>query len=75
MGFLSHDGGDAKPADILVYNWEEGRDTCFDVTGVSPFVGGGVQAFVPGLALAKSVDRKKINTLMYVIPMVIILVP
>ncbi|XP_026383846.1 uncharacterized protein LOC113279369 [Papaver somniferum] len=63
LGFLFRDGGDARPADILVYNWEEGRDTCFDVTGVSPFVGGGVQSFTLGLALAKGIERKLVKYL------------
>ncbi|XP_026399036.1 uncharacterized protein LOC113294877 [Papaver somniferum] len=63
LGFLSHDGGDARPADIMVYIWEDGHDTCFDVTVVSPFAGGGVQAFTPGLALAKAIERKRVKYL------------
>lgn len=63
LGFLSRDGGDARPTDIMVYNWEDGRDTCFDVTVVSPFARGGVQAFTPGLALDKAIERKRVNDL------------
>lgn len=63
LGFLSRDGGDARPADIMVYNWEYGRDTCFDVTVVSPFDRGGVQAFTPDLALAKAIERKHVKYL------------
>lgn len=59
LGFLSRNVGDSRPADILVYNWEEGRDTCLDVTGVSPFAGGGVDTFTSGPSLSKAVERKR----------------
>lgn len=45
LGFLANDGGEARPADILVLNRDNGRDTCFVVTGVSPFTGNGVKNF------------------------------
>lgn len=42
LGILSNDGSYLRPADILVYNWDNGQHTCFDVISVSPFIGGGV---------------------------------
>ncbi|GJX48229.1 hypothetical protein Tco_0273419 [Tanacetum coccineum] len=35
MGFLSSEGCDLLPADLLLYNWSNGKDACPDVTGVS----------------------------------------
>lgn len=59
LGFLSDSGSALRPADILIYNWENGRDVCFDVTVVSPFKGGGVRTFTPGHAISSVVTRKR----------------
>ncbi|KAL5698754.1 hypothetical protein ACHQM5_029748 [Ranunculus cassubicifolius] len=59
MGFLAENGGELRPADVLIYNWEDGKNVCIDVTGVSPFTGGGVRAFTPGRAIANAVARKR----------------
>lgn len=59
LGFLSVEGGALRPADIPIHNWDSGRDVCFDVTGISPFTGGGVHTFVPGQAVCNTVSRKR----------------
>ncbi|KAL5727948.1 hypothetical protein ACHQM5_001085 [Ranunculus cassubicifolius] len=59
LGFLNDEGRDLRPADLLLYNWDQGKDVCLDVTGVSPFAGGGVRSYVPGKALENAVKLKK----------------
>ncbi|XP_026456101.1 uncharacterized protein LOC113357055 isoform X2 [Papaver somniferum] len=58
LGFLANNGTTLRPADIFIYNWDDGHDMCFDVTGVSSFTGGGVRSFVSGLAIKNAVTRK-----------------
>lgn len=58
LRLLSDQHTPLKPADILVHSWEDGRDTCFDVTGVSPFTGNGICSFTPGHAISAAVTRK-----------------
>ena len=48
MGFLSEDGKELRPADLLLFNWLQGKDACLDVTGISPFAGGGTTSWAPG---------------------------
>ncbi|KAL5731086.1 hypothetical protein ACHQM5_003845 [Ranunculus cassubicifolius] len=55
---ISEDGGNLRPADILLTCWEQGRDVCMDITGVSPFVSSGFNTFVPGQAVLKAAQRK-----------------
>lgn len=57
LGFSSNGNNTLLPADLLVYNWDNGKDTCLDVTGVSPFTKD-VRSFVPGQAITKAVLRK-----------------
>ncbi|KAL6517193.1 hypothetical protein OROHE_017899 [Orobanche hederae] len=59
MGFLSDDGRDLRPADLLLYNWSQGKDACLDVTGVSPFAGAGLVSWVHGAALQTAVQKKR----------------
>lgn len=59
LGFLNEEGKSLRPADLLLYNWDTGKDVCVDVTGVSPFAGGGVDVFVPGKALDNATKLKK----------------
>lgn len=56
LGFLS-DGSSSRPADIMVYNWENGKDICFDVTVVSRITSSG--NFVPGQAISAAITRKR----------------
>lgn len=58
LGLLSDTKVALKPADILIHSWENGQDTCFDVTEVSPFSGGGTRSLMPGHAIAMEVPHK-----------------
>nr|GEW00056.1 putative reverse transcriptase domain-containing protein [Tanacetum cinerariifolium] len=59
IGFLSEDGKDLRPADLLLFNWLQGKDACLDVTDISPFAGTGVNSWAPGLALHNAVEKKR----------------
>ncbi|XP_026436600.1 uncharacterized protein LOC113334597 [Papaver somniferum] len=59
VGFLSSKDNVMRPVDILIYNWECGRDVCFDVTGVSPFAGSGYRNFTLGHAISAAITRKR----------------
>ncbi|GJX02382.1 hypothetical protein Tco_0186295 [Tanacetum coccineum] len=59
MGFLSGDGKDLRPADLLLFNWLQGKDACLDVTCISPFAGMGATSCAPGVALHNAVEKKK----------------
>ncbi|GJT18888.1 retrovirus-related pol polyprotein from transposon TNT 1-94 [Tanacetum coccineum] len=59
MGFLSEEGKNLRPADLLLFNWLQGKDACLDVTCISPFAGMGATACVPGAALHNAVEKKK----------------
>ncbi|GJY13751.1 hypothetical protein Tco_0383060 [Tanacetum coccineum] len=59
MGFLSDDGKDLRPADLLLFNWLQGKDACLDVTCISPFAGMGASSWAPGVALHNAVEKKK----------------
>lgn len=58
MGFLSEDVKDLCPADLLLFNWIQGKDACLDVTCISPFAGMGATSFASGVALHNIVDKK-----------------
>ena len=47
-----------RPADILVYNWSEGKHACVDVTGASPMVGLSAGIFEVGLAASNAAAAK-----------------
>lgn len=59
LGFWPENNNRLKPADLLIYNWENGQDICLDVTQVSPFYGGGIHTFTPGKAISAAVTRKR----------------
>ncbi|GJU17912.1 hypothetical protein Tco_1145878 [Tanacetum coccineum] len=59
MGFLSDDGKDLRPANLLLFNWLQGKDACLDVTCISPFAGMGASSWAPGVALHNAVEKKK----------------
>ncbi|XP_026436593.1 isoleucine N-monooxygenase 2-like, partial [Papaver somniferum] len=58
LGFYSNSGTALRPADILVHNLDNGRDICFDVTGVSPFTRSGVRNFSHGIAIKNVVSKR-----------------
>ncbi|XP_026414844.1 uncharacterized protein LOC113310393 isoform X1 [Papaver somniferum] len=59
LGFSSNNVYSLRPADILFYNWEDGKDVCMDVTGVSPFTSARTRNFTPGHAISATVTRKR----------------
>ncbi|XP_026445253.1 uncharacterized protein LOC113345800 [Papaver somniferum] len=59
LGFSSDTKSSLKPADILVYNWKNCKDMCFDVTNVSPFSKGGNRSFTPDHAISAAITRKR----------------
>ncbi|GKA67146.1 hypothetical protein Tco_0766954, partial [Tanacetum coccineum] len=58
MGFLSENGRDLRPADLLLFNWIQGKYVCLDVTGISPFAGMGANSWAPGVAFHNAVEKK-----------------
>lgn len=40
LGLLANNDISLRPTDVLVLNWDNGRDVCFDMTIVSPFAVG-----------------------------------
>ncbi|KAL8132720.1 hypothetical protein AgCh_008265 [Apium graveolens] len=59
LGFLSDAGQELRPSDLLLFNWSQGKDACLDVTDISPFAGGGVSSWAPGVALLNAAEKKK----------------
>ncbi|GKB45121.1 hypothetical protein Tco_0890063 [Tanacetum coccineum] len=49
IGFLSEDENDLRPADLLLFNWSQGKDACLDVTDISPFAGMRVNSWAPNV--------------------------
>ncbi|KAL5710701.1 hypothetical protein ACHQM5_021234 [Ranunculus cassubicifolius] len=47
-----------RPADVLIYNWSEGKHACVDVTGVSPMVGFDDKVFEVGEAATSAATTK-----------------
>ncbi|GJV52553.1 putative reverse transcriptase domain-containing protein [Tanacetum coccineum] len=47
-----------RPADVLLYSWDGGRDVCVDLTGSSPLTQTGMADFVPGRAVNEAAQRK-----------------
>jgi len=50
-----------RPADVMVYGWVGGKHACVDLTGVSPLVGLGVEAFTVGQEALKVASRKVVK--------------
>ncbi|GJR81002.1 hypothetical protein Tco_0151787 [Tanacetum coccineum] len=56
------DGGCDKPlrpADMLLYSWDEGLDVCVDLTGSPPLTQTGKVNFVPGRAVINAAQHKR----------------
>nr|GEY44161.1 tRNA-dihydrouridine(16/17) synthase [NAD(P)(+)]-like [Tanacetum cinerariifolium] len=51
--------GDLRPADLLLFNWLQGKDACLDVTCISPFAGIGATSWAHEVALNNVVEKKK----------------
>ncbi|GKD77186.1 hypothetical protein Tco_1339807 [Tanacetum coccineum] len=50
-----------RPADMLLYSWDEGLDMCVDLTGSSPLTQTGMVDFVPGRAVIDATHRKRVK--------------
>ncbi|XP_026397562.1 uncharacterized protein LOC113292985 isoform X2 [Papaver somniferum] len=59
LDLSSNNANSLRPADILVYNWEDGKDVCMDVTGVSPFTSARTPNFTLGHAISAAITRKR----------------
>ena len=58
------DGGRDKPlrpADMLLYSWDVGRDVCVDLTGSSPLTQTDMVDFVSGRAMTEAAQRKRVK--------------
>ncbi|MFS8003783.1 hypothetical protein Hanom_Chr13g01217961 [Helianthus anomalus] len=47
-----------RPADVLVFGWEGGKQACVDLTGVSPLAGFRENGFVAGQAVLEAESKK-----------------
>nr|GEW13515.1 hypothetical protein [Tanacetum cinerariifolium] len=52
-------GKPLRPADMLLYSWDERLDVCVDLTGSSPLTQTGMVDFVPGRAVIDAAHRKR----------------
>nr|GEY02970.1 hypothetical protein [Tanacetum cinerariifolium] len=59
IGFFLKDEKDLRPADLLLFNWLQGKDLCLDVTGISPFAGMGASSWAHRVALNNVMEKKK----------------
>ena len=51
LGYMGDNDRSLRPADILLYSWDGGRDVCVDLTGSSPLTQSGMIDFTPGRAV------------------------
>ena len=56
---LGSDTGALRPADLLLYSWDRGRDVCVDLTGSSPLTQSNMIEFVPGRVVIDAASRKR----------------
>ena len=59
MEFFSEVGKNLRPADLLLFNWLNGKDACVDLTKSSPFAGMGVSSWAFGASFANAAERQK----------------
>jgi hypothetical protein len=55
------EGAEGRRADLVIYDWEGGKDLHIDVVGSSPLSMSSREAFVPGKAMQKGVARKLVS--------------
>ncbi|KAK9747869.1 hypothetical protein RND81_02G020200 [Saponaria officinalis] len=58
IGLIDEHGGSLRPADLLLYSWDRGRDVCVDLIGSSALTQTGMADFVPGRVVADAAQRK-----------------
>nr|GEY17673.1 hypothetical protein [Tanacetum cinerariifolium] len=61
IGLGGGSGKSLRPADVLLYSWDVGRDVCVDLTGSSPLTQTGMVDFVPGRAVTEAAQRKRVK--------------
>ena len=59
IGMVGTDGRPLRPADVLLYSWDGGRDVCVDLTGSSPLTHSGLVGFEPGGVVRAAAHRKR----------------
>ena len=59
VGLTDGIDGALRPADVLLYSWDDGLDVCVDLTGSSPLTQSGLSDFVPGRMVAVAAQRKR----------------
>ncbi|GJZ78648.1 hypothetical protein Tco_0643485 [Tanacetum coccineum] len=50
-----------RPADVLLYSWDVGRDVCVDLTVSSPLTHTNMVDFMPGRAVTEAAQRKRVK--------------
>ncbi|GKE20431.1 hypothetical protein Tco_1431943 [Tanacetum coccineum] len=50
-----------RPANVLLYSWDVGRDVCVDLTGSSPLTQTSMVDFVPGRVVTEAAQRKRVK--------------
>ncbi|GKC62384.1 hypothetical protein Tco_1094982, partial [Tanacetum coccineum] len=50
-----------RPADVLLYSWDVGRDVCVDLTGSYPLTQTGLVDFLPGRVVTEAAQRKRVK--------------
>ncbi|KAK9740536.1 hypothetical protein RND81_03G042700 [Saponaria officinalis] len=58
IGVVDGLGRPLRPADILLYSWDLGRDMCVDITGSSPLTQTCLASFAPGRCVLDASRRK-----------------
>ncbi|KAL6585441.1 hypothetical protein OROMI_002085 [Orobanche minor] len=58
IGLRDGSDGSLRPADLLLYAWDRGRDVCVDLTGSSHLTRSGILDFVPGQVVAEAAKHK-----------------
>ena len=61
IGLSGGNDGALRPADVLLYSWDRGRDVCVDLTGSSPLTHYGLFDFVAVQVMADAAHWKKVK--------------
>ncbi|KAL9247624.1 hypothetical protein vseg_021038 [Gypsophila vaccaria] len=58
VGLSDGNGKPLRPADLLLYSWDRGRDVYVDLTGSSPLTHSALPDYAPGRVVADAARRK-----------------
>lgn len=61
IGLSGGNDGALRPADVLLYSWDRGRDVCVYLKGSSPLTQTGLSGFVPGRVVTDVTNRKRVK--------------